>query len=417
MTRPDPEHGTTPPQRGPAQPDPGLAAPDSGLAALDPWRLERFETAARFVHQLVPPTPLVPSPELSGHLGRAVYLKLENLQQTGSFKVRGAAAYLSALAPAQARRGVVTCSSGNHGRAVAFVAGRLGIRAAVFVPEWVDPIKLAAIRSSGADTHLVSGSYDDAEAAAWHFARAEGRCFISPFDDPWVIAGQGSLCFELLQQLAVASGTLSGSGPRAGERVLADASVPAPSGPAAFDVALALSGGGLAGGVAAAGRALGAKLRVIGVSAANADVMLRSLEAGRPIEHPEVPTLAGALAGGIGMENRHTFDLVRRLVTAHERVDERQIAQAIRYALERLHLRVEGGGAVALAAVLARSPALADAPGERSTETSPRPLVVVLSGGNVDGAVIARLMNEPDFSPPDLSPPDPEAPDLSAPAR
>lgn len=311
-----------------------------------------LDAALRRVRSLVPVTPLIPAPGLANCLGRPVWLKLENLQVTGSFKVRGAAACVLALSEEQRARGVVTCSSGNHGRAVAWVAGQAGIAATVCLPDWVDPVKLAAVEAAGARAVLAGGSYDEAEREALRMARDEGLTFVPPFDDPDVAAGQGSVATEILDRLQPP-----------------------------FELAVPLSGGGLVAGMASVcRRRAGEAVRVTAVSAARADVMLRSLEAGRPVERPEEETLAGALAGGIGLDNRITFHLVRALVDVHVRVDEAAIARSMVWAATRLHAVVEGGGAVALAAALDGDLEGAD------------PLVVVLSGGNVDPHILSRLV-------------------------
>lgn len=324
-----------------------------------------LEAALRRVRSLVPPTPLLQAPELAARLGRPVWLKLENLQVTGSFKVRGAAACLLGLDAETRSRGVITCSSGNHGRAVAWVAAQTGIPAVVCVPRWVDPVKLAAIEAAGAEAVLAGESYDEAERTALERASREGLAFIPPFDHPEVAAGQGSVAAEILDELSPP-----------------------------FEVAIPLSGGGLVTGMAAALRAAaGDRVRVTAVSARRADVMLRSLEAGRPLEVPEEETLAGALAGGIGLDNRITFSAVRALVDRHLRVDEDAIAAAMVHAVVHLHTVVEGGGAVALAAALQGEFDAAGEPGENAP-----PLVVVLSGGNVDLELVARLVAEAGLS-------------------
>lgn len=302
-------------------------------------------------------SPMVPAADLSQEMGRPVWLKCENLQETGSFKVRGATSCLLALAPDVGARGVVTCSSGNHGRAVSWVAGRLGIPATVFVPEWVDPVKLAAIRASGADAKRAGGSYDEAEQLALAFAEQRGVAFISPFDDAAVIAGQASVGLEIASELGTPE----------------------------FEVAAPLSGGGLVAGIAVALGSVAPRAWVTAISAERADVMLQSLEADHPLTVPEEETIAGALAGGIGLENRYTFGLVREGVARHCRVTEPQIASAVAHAALRLHMQVEGGGAVALAA--ARE-------GELSHDE--RPLVIVLSGGNIDGKALARTLAQND---------------------
>ena len=320
-----------------------------------------FAQATEAVRGIARRTPLLEAPALSEKLGVPVWLKAECLQVTGSFKVRGAAARLSALSEHERERGVVACSSGNHGQAVAYVAERLGIPASVCVPTWVDPVKLEGIRARGAEAVLVGDTFDESEAYALDLARTSGRRYVSAYDDPWVIAGQGTLALEILDQLDVVPGA-----------VLAP-----------------LSGGGLIGGIAVAlqEKLLGDAPRVVAVSAESAAVMLASVRAGKPVELPEQETLANALSGGIGLENRHSFELVRDRVQEHVSVSEAEIGSAMAYAATSLRLVVEGGGAVALAALLAGvwSP--------RADEPDPeRPVVVVLSGGNVAPATLASVL-------------------------
>jgi threonine dehydratase len=294
-------------------------------------------------------TPLLPAVDLSERLGRDVWVKAECLQPTGSFKVRGAAARLVALDAEERSVGVVACSSGNHGRAVAYVAERMGIPASVYVPDWVDPVKLEGIRATGAEAVLAGATFDEAEAAAIEQASQSGRLYISAYDDPRVIVGQGTMALEVLEQLECA--------------------------PAAFVVPL--SGGGLAGGMAAAlEKQLGsAAPQCVAVSAEKAAVMSTSVRAGHPVDLPEEDTLASALAGGIGLENEYSFALVRDLIEHHMSVTEAEIAAAMKYCVQHLHLVVEGGGAVGVAACLGE-----DWP---PTEFPEGPIVIVLSGGNV----------------------------------
>ena len=305
-------------------------------------------------------TPLLPASELSQRLGREVFVKAECLQRTGSFKVRGAATRLAALGPVERERGIVACSSGNHGRAVAFIAERMGVPATIFVPEWVDPVKLEGIRACGADAVLAGATFDEAEALALGHAEERGLTYVSAYDDPHVIAGQGTISFEILEQL--------GRPP---------AAVIAP-----------LSGGGLVGGIAAAlEERLGeAAPPCVAISAANAVVMLESVRAGSPVDLPEEETLASALAGGIGLDNRYSFALVRDRIEQHATVDEAAIANAMRYCIEHLRLVVEGGGAVGIAALLSDVWS-GDAVGSG-------PLVVVLSGGNVGTETLLRILGD-----------------------
>jgi threonine dehydratase len=308
------------------------------------------------VRRIIRPSPVLRAPDLSERLGRETFLKLESLLETGSFKVRGAAACMLGLEPSRQRRGVVTCSSGNHGRAVAYVAERLGIPATVCVPDWVDPVKLRAIRGHGAETLLAGGSYDQAEEVALTLSRDRGLTFVPPFDHPDVVAGQGTLALELLDQV-----------------------------PEVAEVVAPLSGGGLVGGIAAALAWKAPHVEVTAVTAWNARVMWESLQAGRPIELEEEETVAGALAGGIGLDNRVTFPLIRDRITRHRIVHEPAIRAAMAYGYRELGLVLEGGGAVALAAAL-----------EGLLDTEPPDqsgaLVVVLSGGNVATDVLRSVL-------------------------
>ncbi len=301
-------------------------------------------------------TPLVRSQFLSEHVGAAISLKLENLQITGSFKVRGAANKLLSLGEEERDRGVVTCSSGNHGRALSFVASVLGISATVCVPEWVDPIKLEAIRRHGAEAVLHGSTYDEAEQRSIEVAEERGLTYLSPFDDPFVIAGQGTIGLELLEQA-----------------------------PQLDTVVIPLSGGGLAGGVALALKAVKPEMRVIGASAHNARVMFESLKAGKPIAFPEEETIANALSGGIGLNNRYTFQLVRDFVDEHVLVSEEEIRQAMRLTALEEKVVVEGGGAVGIAALLSGKVA------SLGNDT-----VVIVSGGNVSGGILGGVLAEED---------------------
>lgn len=316
-----------------------------------------FVTARRSVAPFVIDTPLLWDPRLTTQLGRDTYLKLENLQTTGSFKVRGAANRMVNLTESERRLGVVACSSGNHGKAVSHVARASGIKATICVPEWADPVKRSAMTANGATVVLAGSSYDEAAERAGRIGRDEGLTFIHPFDDPLIAAGQGTLGAEIVEAL-----------------------------PHVAEIMVPLSGGGLAGGVAYAAKNLLPSVTITAVSAERAAVMLASLEAGKPIDVPEEPTLASALAGGIGLDNKFTFSMVRDGVDKHRTVTEEAILDAMAYSLERLHMVVEGGGAVALAAAFATAPSSA-----RTTRPELGPLVVVLSGGNLGPEGIARV--------------------------
>ncbi len=322
------------------------------------FRLD-IPAARAAIHPHIRRTPVMALPELEEPGGGRVFLKLENLQVTGSFKVRGAANRILQLTEAERERGVVACSSGNHGRAVAYMAGVLGIPALICVPKWVDQVKLRGMEDAGARVVLSGGTYDEAEAAAIALGEEEGRAFIQPFDDPWVAAGQGTLGLELLEQI-----------------------------PQLRTLVIPLSGGGLAGGVAYALKENDPDIRIIAVSAANARVMYESLRAGQPVRMEEEETLAEALSGGIGLTNRFSLPLIRELVDEHVLVEEDEIRTAMLYASGSLNLLLEGGGAVALAAVLASR---CDLAGEEGTEGTG----IVLSGGNVSLSRLQALSEAP----------------------
>ena len=312
-----------------------------------------FTAARRAVAPFVIDTPLLLDAWLTSRVGRDTYLKLENLQTTGSFKVRGAANRIVNLTERERGRGVVACSSGNHGRAVAHVAGVLGVPATICVPEWTDPVKLSAMTEAGADVILAGSSYDDAAERAERIRSDEGLTLIHPFDDPLIVAGQGTLGTEIVHAL-----------------------------PNVAEIVVPLSGGGLAGGLAVAAKELRPAVTITAASAERAGVMLASLQAGKPIDVPERPTIASALVGGIGLDNVYTFALIRDVIDQHCSVTEAAIVDAMAYALGRLHMVVEGGGAVALASVLS---------GSWSATSDGGPMVILLSGGNIGPEGIAKV--------------------------
>lgn len=309
--------------------------------------------ARQRITPIVRRTPLIPSPWLTERTGRPVHLKLENLQETGSFKIRGAANKLSGL-PEEARgRGVITVSSGNHGRALAYVARRFGVRAVVCLSEAVPENKREGIRRLGGEVVVKGKTYDEAAEHALRLQEELGLEMVYPFDDPLVIAGQGTIGVELLEEL-----------------------------PEIEAAVVPLSGGGLLGGIALALKSADAGIQVIGVSMERGPAMVESLRAGRVVDIVEEPTLADALAGGIS-PNLYTFDLVSRCIDDTVLVSEEEIAEAMAFALERHHLVVEGGGAVGIAALL--SGKLRDLRG---------PTAVVVSGGNVDLSTLLKIAND-----------------------
>ena len=281
----------------------------------------------------------------------AATLKLECEQETGSFKLRGAANRLLTLTPAERQRGVVAVSSGNHGRAVAAVASGLGVAATVCLSSRVPAGKMAAIESLGARVVVAGPTQDDADTAARRLSADEGLTMVHPFDDPMVIAGQGTVGLEIVEDR-----------------------------PGVDTVVVPLSGGGLASGIAAAVKGMNPSIRVIGASQDRGPAMHLSLQAGRLVDVEEEDTLADALAGGLGPSNRHTFSMCRRLLDATVLVTEAEIAAAVAALHRDDGLVVEGGGAVAVAAVLFGRIPMTPA------------MVAVVSGGNIDETVLRRLL-------------------------
>ncbi|MDZ7800060.1 MAG: pyridoxal-phosphate dependent enzyme [Trueperaceae bacterium] len=317
-------------------------------SARDVWR------ARARIQGLIRRTPLLPAPEFAAHDGAApaVWIKDETRQPTGAFKIRGAASALRALPDDVVARGVVAVSTGNHGRAVAHVARALGVPARVYVSSRVPPDKLDALRAAGARVEVHGDSQDQAEDAARARVETDGGTLIPPFDHVGVIAGQGTLGLELLEDL-----------------------------PDLDTVLAPLSGGGLIAGVARAVKAVAPDVRVVGVSMEAGAAMHASLSAGRIVETPEADTLADSLQGGLGRSNRYTFALVRALVDDVLLVGERALAEAMRHAFHHHRLVLEGGGAAALAALT-------------SGATHVRgPTAVIASGSNVGAGAFARVLS------------------------
>lgn len=319
-----------------------------------PLTLRDLYLARRRVAPYARRTPLARSTALSALAATSVYLKLENQQETGSFKLRGAANRLLALTPEESHRGVITVSTGNHGRGVAYMAQQLGVRAVVCVPNQVLPHKIAAMRSLGTEIVVHGQTQDEAEAHARQLQAEQGLVTVSAFDDPLVIAGQGTIGLEVLEDL-----------------------------PQVDTAIIPLSGGGLLGGIALALKAAAPTTRVIGVSQERQPAMYLSLRAGRPIPVTEEPTLADSLVGSIGLANRYTFELVRGLVDEIILVSEEEIAAGMVHAMREERQVVEGGAAVGIAALLAGK---VSQPGKA--------IVVVVSGGNVDVGKLTQLCSQ-----------------------
>ena len=295
-------------------------------------------------------TPTERSASLGALAGREVYLKLENLQHTGAFKIRGALNAILRLDPTARARGVVTASAGNHGQGVAFAARLVGVPACVVLPHGVPLAKLTAIQRAGAETLLADGGYDGADAMARDLARTRGLAYVHAFDDDDVIAGQGTLALELA----------------------ADADVDT--------VVVPVGGGGLIAGVALALAGRRPRVRVIGVQSAGAPAFARSFAAGRPTE-----TSASTIADGIAVRRpaERTLALARDLVDDVITVSDEAIARAIVVLLEHHKLLAEGAGAAALAAVL-----------EANGHVGGKRVAVVITGGNIDPNLLGKVLQQ-----------------------
>jgi threonine dehydratase len=311
-----------------------------------PVGLTDIQAAAARIAGRVRRTPMCADPHLPG-----VWLKQEYRQDTGAFKLRGATNAILSLTEGHLARGVVTASTGNHGRALAHAARQAGVRAVVCLSQLVPANKVQAVRDLGAEVRIIGQSQDEAMVEVARAVAQEGLAEVPPFDHPDVVAGQGTLGLEILAE-----------------------------GIAPSDVLIPLSGGGLAAGVAAAIKALSPTTRVIGVSMERGAAMAASLKAGHPVEVRELPTLADSLGGGIGLDNRVTFAMCRALLDDVILVTEDEIAAAMRHIHTVTGDAVEGAAAVGHAALLS---------GRLSA--GPR-TVCILSGANVAPETFARVL-------------------------
>ena len=316
----------------------------------DPVTLDDVRAAQARLKGLIAATPCPYSETLSRLTGTRVFVKLENLQMTGSFKERGAANVLLLLSDAERRRGVVAASAGNHGLAVALHAARLGVGAVIVMPEWAPLTKVVAARRYGAEVLLHGDNYDAAYARAREIEAERGLVFIHPFDDPRVIAGQGTIGLELCEQV-----------------------------PDLEAVLVPVGGGGLAGGLGVAVKALRPQAQLIGVQAQEVPGMRAALEAGERVTVPGAATIADGIA--VRTVGEHTFALARHYLDGVVTVSEEEIANAILLLLEIEKTVVEGAGAVALAALV-----------NKRVSLDGRTVVLLLGGGNIDVNLIARII-------------------------
>jgi len=307
------------------------------------------EAARDLLAEVARLTPLEGSRPLSERVGGQVLLKCENLQRAGSFKIRGAYVRISRLTDAERAHGVVAASAGNHAQGVALAARLLGAPATVFMPDGAPLPKIEATKAYGATVHFAGSTVDDALVAAQEFGTETGAVFIHPFDHPDIVAGQGTVGLEVLDQA-----------------------------PDVRTIVVSVGGGGLVSGIAAAVKTTHPQVRVVGVQAAGAAAYPPSLVAGHPVPLQSMATIADGIA--VGCPGELTYQMLSTLVDDVVTVSEEALSQALLLCLERAKLVVEPAGAAAVAAIM-------DAP-----HAFEPPVVAVLSGGNIDPVLLLRVL-------------------------
>lgn len=309
---------------------------------------EMIEEARKVLEGVARKTPLDPAPKI----GKNIYIKAENLQMTGAFKLRGAYNKMCSLSKEEAARGVIACSAGNHAQGIAYSAAKLGIESVICMPAGAPISKVEATRAYGANVVLVPGVYDDAAAEAARLQKEKGYTFAHPFNDPYVIAGQGTIGLEILEQL-----------------------------PDVEQIVVPIGGGGLISGVALAVKTLKPGCRVVGVQAAEAASMYVSRLNGQPVELNSVATIADGIA--VKRPGDLTFQLCEKYVDEIVTVSEEEIACAMLQLLEGQKTVAEGAGATTVAAAMFGK-----------IDTTKRKTVCLVSGGNVDVTTLSRVITK-----------------------
>ncbi|WP_226654811.1 hydroxyectoine utilization dehydratase EutB [Pseudalkalibacillus hwajinpoensis] len=320
---------------------------------LTPLTLQDIWIAKKRIASFVKTTPLLYSERLSRESETTAYLKLESLQETGSFKLRGAANKILSLSEEERQKGVTTFSTGNHGLAVAYVARQLGVKAHICISNRVPFNKVRKLQEMGAVVQRVGQNQDDAESYCYNLRDEEGMTVIKPFDDPDIIAGQGTIALELLDEL-----------------------------PDIDTCVIPLSGGGLLSGVALGLKAANPNIQVIGVSMVRAAVMYESIRANRPVVIPEETTLADSLLGGIGPDNRYTFSMVKDYVDDIVLLSEEEIARGMSFLFRHHQIGVEGAAATAVSVLL-----------HKKTRKIGLRTAAIVSGCNVDADRLLEIIS------------------------
>jgi len=312
--------------------------------------IENIRAAAKVLKDLIVRTPTVFSPILSEQMNAQIFLKLENLQLTGAFKIRGALNKISRLTSSEMKRGVITASSGNHGLAVSYGAKVFGLEATVYVPENPNLEKLAAIKALGARVIRVGKDYEEAYGKAIETQRKTGAVFIHAFDDPAIIAGQGTMGLEVLQDL-----------------------------PELDTLIVPVGGGGLISGIAAAAKAMKQGIRIVGVQSTGAPAVYESWRRRRIVKRKSVETIADGLASR--QPGDLTFQMIQKYVDQMLLVTDSQMCQAILFLARKLHIIAEPSAAASLAALLFKYK-------PRAKER----IGLIVSGGNISSELLNRLV-------------------------
>ncbi|HLR61572.1 MAG TPA: hydroxyectoine utilization dehydratase EutB [Lentibacillus sp.] len=307
--------------------------------------------AKQRISPILSKSPLIYSDKLSEYVGAPIHLKLENLNVSNSFKIRGAANKILSLSPEEQEHGVTTFSTGNYGMSVAYIAKQLGMKAIICISSRVPKAKVDALKSSGAQIEIHGESQDEAEQRSYQLEKEHGLTVVHPFDDPHIIAGQGTIGLELLEDL-----------------------------PDIDTVVAGLSGGGLHSGLGVALKSADPAIQVLGVSTDRGPAMYESIQQGKPVAVEEQDTLADSLLGGIGLNNRYTFEMVQQYVDDIQLLDDDQIAQGMAFMLDKHRMIVEGAAASGIGAILNNR----IKPGFRT--------VVVISGCSVDTETMLDVM-------------------------
>ncbi len=308
-------------------------------------------------HQRIRPlifkTPLWNSAQLAQQTGaQTISLKLECLQNTGSFKIRGAANKILSLTAEEKQKGVITFSTGNHGKAVAYVADQIGIKAVVCLSEHVPAYRAEAIRKLGAEVSVKGRSQDEAEKHYRDRIASEGLVPVVPFDDPMIIAGQGTIALEILEAL-----------------------------PDTDILIVQVSGGGLLSGMAMTAKSIKPAIHIVGASLERSPAMLESLRTGRPVNVEEKDSIADSLLGGIGFDNRYTLPMVEKFVDEHILVSEEEIKDGMYFLFEKHRLIAEGAAAVGVGALM-----------HQKIDVKGKKVVALLSGSSINTDDYIRIM-------------------------